>query len=468
MAIVVGVFFTGFLCLHGKLAAAENHPPSSLGTQASLPGLRVTTLHFSDSDETEPSGGDNFQYSTEDATLQYGRGVGHMLANERNCGVARPESECCCQQPISRNQVWYSTDLEDIIAAAAVLILTITVYVVFIGRLFTALEARFQNQPTHLLHALRRPVSYFVLLCGAVGMAQFLILSPEVLAAIGRFFRSSTIFLVTWMIACLSDALFDSLSHRTRAQNSEFYGILPLLKRVCNIGVGIVGTLLVIDGLGFSVNGVFATLGIGGALIALAAKDSLANIFGSLSIVLDRPFKIGDWIKVGDGTIEGDVEQIGLRSTRIRTHAKTLMIVPNSLLTNEVIDNWSRMFRRRVRQTLFVTPTARAEQLDRFVVAVESILRADGDLFPEPRFCAICEFEPTAIQILVYYFTLCTDIEPHMRVRNRINGQILAVAQRLGLNLSAPFQIRENWFCSTNEVDNINGTPTAGGNPLDA
>jgi MscS family membrane protein len=461
MAVVVGTVLIGaFSCLRGEIREAEDHQPPSLNAQTSLPGWHGAALQFTGRDEGEISGTGNFLPAPEDAAPHYGREVGQVPPGERD--GTRAECGYCCRRPVPREQTWYSTTLDDIIAAGAVLILTATVYVVFIGRLFTALEKRFQRQPTHLLHALRRPVSCFVMLCGGVGMAQFLVVSPDVLTAIGRVFHSGTLFLATWMATCFVDALFDSLSHRTQAQNSEFYGILPLLKRVCHIGIGIVGTLLVIDGLGFSVNGVFATLGIGGALIALAAKDSVANIFGSLSIVLDRPFKVGDWIKVGDGSIEGDVEQIGLRSTRIRTHAKTLMTVPNTLLTNEVIDNWSRMFRRRVRQTLFVAPTASAEQLENFVAAVESVLRGDEDLFPEPRFCAICEFEPAAIQILVYYFTLCTDLEPHMRVRSRINGQILAAAQRLGLNLSTPFQIRGNWPESPDECDTADGTPTPG------
>jgi hypothetical protein len=114
------------------------------------------------------------------------------------------------------------------------------------------------------------------------------------------------------------------------------------------------------------------------------------------------------------------------------------------------------MFRRRVRQTLYVAPTAQAEQLECFVATVKSILRGDSDLFPSPRFCAICEFEPAAIQILVYYFTLCTDLEPHMRVRNRINGKILAAAQHLGLNLSTPYQIRGDWPYTTGNADVFN------------
>ncbi|MDR1457017.1 MAG: mechanosensitive ion channel family protein [Puniceicoccales bacterium] len=448
MAIVIGTFLPGMaLCLRGEVVEIENYQPSYLHAQA----LPSSPLHFNGQNETEMPATDKILHATEGVTLHYGREVGHSLPDECSCGGTCAKGEFCCPQSIPRKHIWYSTNLNDIIAAVAVLILTVAIYIIFIGRLFTALEVRFQRSSTNLLHTLRRPISYFVLLCGGIGVAKILIFAPDVLRAISRFFRSGTLFFATWMATCLSDALFDSLSHRTKAQNSEFYGILPLLKRACHLGVGIVGALLVIDGLGFSVNGVFATLGIGGALIALAAKDSMANIFGSLSVVLDRPFKVGDWIKVGDGTVEGDVEQIGLRSTRIRTHAKTLMVVPNSLLTNEVIDNWSRMFRRRVRQTLYVAPTARAEQLTSFVAAVESILRGDNDLFSEPRFCSICEFEPAAIQILVYYFTLCTDLEPHMRVRNRINGQILSMAQHFGINLSTPYQMRGDWLCPVDE-----------------
>ena len=112
-------------------------------------------------------------------------------------------------------------------------------------------------------------------------------------------------------------------------------------------------TILAIQNLGYSVSGLLASLGIGGLAVALAAKDTLSNVFGSLMLILDRPFKLGDWIKAGD--MEGTVEEIGFRSTRIRTFAKTLITVPNSIIANLPLDNFSRMPKRRIKLTVGVT-----------------------------------------------------------------------------------------------------------------
>jgi MscS family membrane protein len=348
----------------------------------------------------------------------------------------------------------YAVGIGGVIAAIIIFFLVLLIHTLLFRRFFDILEARlrrnhFENQIA-LLYRLRKPISSIILLCGAAAIAQFLVISAPILLFIDRFFHSMILFFVTWIVMCLVDTLFDSFSQRTRYQTSEYYGILPLLKRSCRVIICVIGILLLIDGLGFSVNGIFATLGIGGAIIALAAKDSVANIFGSLAIVLDHPFKVGDWIRVGDGTIEGDVEQIGLRSTRIRTHAKTLMTVPNFILSNEVIDNWSRMFRRRVRQFIHVNSNAQPQQLQEFIEDVESILREDKDVFSEMHFCALCEFETTFIQIMVYYFTLAIDLEPHMRIRNRINVQILMAAQKAGITLSVPHETRH---CVIQNVD---------------
>ncbi|MDR2576892.1 MAG: mechanosensitive ion channel family protein, partial [Puniceicoccales bacterium] len=94
-------------------------------------------------------------------------------------------------------------------------------------------------------------------------------------------------------------------------KKSDQRSIIPFLQRTCHVIIGISGALLSLNCLGISVGGLFATLGIGGALIAFAAKDLFANIFGSLALILDRPFRIGDWIILRDGNIDGRVECIG-------------------------------------------------------------------------------------------------------------------------------------------------------------
>jgi MscS family membrane protein len=217
---------------------------------------------------------------------------------------------------------------------------------------------------------------------------------------------------------------------------------LPLINRCFRWVIVAVAVLTIIDSLGYSVGGIFATLGIGGALVALAAKDSIGNILSSLSIVLDRPFKVGDWVCVGEGEAEGNVEQIGLRSTRIRTFGKTLMVVPNSIMASSIINNYSSMPSRRVKQILYVDPSADPTVLREFIDGIGALLRGDGEIANELAFCSLCEFDAAALQIMVYYFTVATDLESHMGVRNRINQKILELANRLNVTPSAAYAIR--------------------------
>ena len=103
--------------------------------------------------------------------------------------------------------------------------------------------------------------------------------------------------------------------------------------------------MIIAEHWGINISAFVASLGLGGLAFALAAKDTVANLFGSLVIFMDRPFKAGDWIEAGE--INGVVEDIGIRSTNIRTFAKSIITVPNAKLTDEPINNWSRMNKRR-------------------------------------------------------------------------------------------------------------------------
>lgn len=289
--------------------------------------------------------------------------------------------------------------------------------------------------------ALEAPLSAFVLLCGFYGAARFVF--PDG-AAIGRYFHGIFFLLLAWVLVCVCDFSLDGLCRRARDQKTEYSAVLSFLRNFFRVLIGAAGVLLLLNCLGISVAGTFTTLGIGGALIAFAAKDSVANIFGSLSLVLDRPFRVGDWIILRDGSVDGSVEQIGLRSTRVRSHDGTLVTVPNALLTNASIDNWSRMGERRVRQLIPIAANATAAQLNALALQVEEVLREDEDVRRCTTFCALSNFEPSAIQVTVQYFTIPTDLIPHMRVRHRINCAILEIIHRLGLSVSTPLEMWRN------------------------
>jgi MscS family membrane protein len=113
--------------------------------------------------------------------------------------------------------------------------------------------------------------------------------------------------------------------------------LAPVLARSCQVFFYLVAVLLVLQNLGYNVAGLLAGLGIGGLAVALAAKETLANLFGSLALLLDRTFQVGDMIKQGD--VEGEVVNIGLRSTRVRTKEGYIVSIPNQLITNAAVTN---------------------------------------------------------------------------------------------------------------------------------
>ena len=212
---------------------------------------------------------------------------------------------------------------------------------------------------------------------------------------------------------------------------------VPLIKKAIRIFVLLIGIVMVIDNLGYSVGGLLATLGLGGAALAFAAKDTIANLYGSLALVLDRPFKVGDWIMVGKD-IDGDVEEIGLRSTKVRTWPKTIMSIPNSVLANETINNWSRMPKRRVKQVIGVTYDTSPDDMDGLVEDIRNLLREDEDIEQEFILVNFTDFGDSSLNILVYYFTKTIQWLDYMDVRQRMNLKIMRAVEQRGLSIAFP------------------------------
>jgi len=164
-------------------------------------------------------------------------------------------------------------------------------------------------------------------------------------------FRITTIFVLTWTGFRMLDALgvfFGEFSSRTESKLDD--QLIPLIRKAAKSFLFILAFILTAQNLGYSVSGLIAGLGIGGLALAMAAKDTLANLFGSLMILIDRPFHIGDWVTFPGG--DGVVEEIGLRSTRVRTFAKTVVSIPNQALANATVENHSLMPKRRIKFTL--------------------------------------------------------------------------------------------------------------------
>ncbi len=252
-----------------------------------------------------------------------------------------------------------------------------------------------------------------------------------------RIFRVVTILLIGWTLFRAVDAVSTLLGELTERTSSRLDDqLVPLLRKAAKTFLAILGFLLVAQNLGYSVSGLLAGLGIGGLALAMAARDTLANFFGSLMILVDRPFHVGDWVTFGD--TDGTVEEVGLRSTRIRTFAKTLVSVPNQVVANATIENHSLMPKRRIKFTVGVTYDATVTQMETLVARIEEYLRGNPDIDQEFMLVKFTAFNDSSLDVFVYCFTITTDWTKHLAARQEVNLAIMAVIEEMDLSIAFP------------------------------
>jgi MscS family membrane protein len=178
-----------------------------------------------------------------------------------------------------------------------------------------------------------------------------------------------------------------------------------LLRLIRNVTRNIVATLIILQTLGFSIAGLLTFGGIGGIAIGFAAKDILANFFGGLTIYMDRPFVVGEWIRSPDKDIEGTVEYIGWRHTRVRAFNKNPIYVPNALFTNIVVENPTRMTNRRIKETIGLRYDDVA-QIAPIVADIHSMLKNHPEIdATQTLIVNFNTFGPSSLGILIYTFT---------------------------------------------------------------
>jgi MscS family membrane protein len=196
--------------------------------------------------------------------------------------------------------------------------------------------------------------------------------------------------------------------------------------------------LMVLQSQGVSVSGLLAFGGVGGIAVGFAAKDLLANFLGGLSIYLDRPFAVGDWIRSPDRQIEGTVEDIGLRMTRIRTFDQRPLYVPNSTFSSVSLENPSRMTNRRIYETIGV----RYEDANRVAAIVKDVMvmfQTHDDIAQDRTL--IVNFNhmgPSSLDFFVYAFTKTTNWVEYHAIKEDVLLRILAIVEKNGAEIAFP------------------------------
>lgn len=316
------------------------------------------------------------------------------------------------------------------------LVVFATLVVAFVvHRITSKLEKRAES--THnlwddaLFQSLSRPLKWLIWVMGLSYAATIVAEMSEsvIFDSVGKARDIAAIVIVTWFVygflSRVEKNLFDPNFMRKPMDKTTALAIGKLLR----ISVIITAVLIVMQSMGYSVSGVLAFGGIGGIAVGFAAKDLLANFFGGLMIYLDRPFAVGDWVRSPDKNIEGTVEEIGWRLTRIRTFDKRPLYVPNSTFTQISVENPSRMLNRRIYETIGIRYDDAAKMAP-VVTDVKKMLQAhediDHDLIIMVNFNV---FASSSLDFFVYCFTKTTDWATYHQVKQDVLLKILAIIE---------------------------------------
>ena len=208
--------------------------------------------------------------------------------------------------------------------------------------------------------------------------------------------------------------------------------------KLVRISVFITGGLILLQTLGYSISGILAFGGVGGIAIGFAAKDLLANFFGGLMIYLDRPFKVGDWIRSNDRNIEGTVENIGWRLTRIRTFDKRPLYVPNSIFTNISVENPSRMTNRRIKETMGIRYDD-AAKMPVIIEQVKEMLRNHPDIDTSQTLIVnFNSFAASSLDFFIYTFTKTTNWIQFHEIKQDVLLKIVEIIEQNGAEFAFP------------------------------
>ncbi len=245
-----------------------------------------------------------------------------------------------------------------------------------------------------------------------------------------RLFQIFMVVSITWIILRVIDFLALVLSHRAAGTASKTDDqIIPFVKDAAKVIVSIF-SLFFILGAVFELNvaSLIAGLGIGGLAVALAAKESLENLLGSFTIFLDKPFTVGDLIKVG--TLEGTVEKIGFRSTRIRTPEKSYVTVPNKKMVDSELDNLSMRMQRVVKFNMALSYGTKTAQVKNIITDIQIYLENNPVIVKNETLIKLFNFSESGINIMISYTVDTMEYKFLLNIREEINFKIMEIVEK--------------------------------------
>lgn len=306
------------------------------------------------------------------------------------------------------------------------------------------LERQFQKSENlwddAMLEAVRKPADFLVWLMGFSWVLEVLIeqSGAAIFTAIAPMRSLLFIALLAWFLTRVIKQVEQRLTSPEYTSDPVDATTVLALGKLVRVAVFITSGLVIMQTMGYSISGVLAFGGVGGIAVGFAAKDLLANFFGGLMIYLDRPFSVGDWIRSPDQEIEGTVEDIGWRQTRIRTFDKRPLYIPNATFSHISVENPSRMLNRRIKETIGVRYDD-AAVLPLILDDVEAMLKAHPDIDTSQTLMVnFNSFGPSSLDFFIYTFTRTTNWIEYHAIKQRILLTILDIIIGHGADVAFP------------------------------
>tara|TARA_B100001123_G_scaffold449855_1_gene617153 strand:+ start:3173 stop:4294 length:1122 start_codon:yes stop_codon:yes gene_type:complete len=345
---------------------------------------------------------------------------------------------------IAENVLAWAQHFTWILQAFAVVLVTLIVGSI-VRRFVNHLSKRTRTTDTFiddaLFYALRGPSRGLVWVIGISLAAHIVSQETEaaILDAIPIIRDIGVIAILTWFLIRFARSYEDHYVQQEQARGQKVdWTFIRAIGRIVRAAIFITATLVVLQTLGISISGLLAFGGMGGIAVGLAARDILANVFGGLTIYLDRPFAVGDWIRSPDREIEGDVEEIGWRRTLIRTFDMRPLYVPNAVFTTISVENPSRMHNRRIFETIGV----RYNDVNHVPAILADIRKylTTSPLIDSSRTLMVNfnQFSPSTLDFFIYCFTKTVVWTEYHAVKEEVLLKIADIVAQHGAEMAFP------------------------------
>lgn len=335
----------------------------------------------------------------------------------------------------------FGTPIANLIAAVLVLLFFFALrkafthfVMIWLQKLASKTSTRYDER---VIAALKKPIAFSFIL---VGLQLFLVLTFQDTGTTNNILNSLVVFNLFWAIISIAEALKGLIYSATAKVNSDLSVEMGnFMLKILKVLIGAVGLGAMLQVWGINVTALIASLGLGGLAFALAAKDTASNLFGSFAILADKSIRIGEWIRV-DG-VEGTVEDIGMRTTKIRTFGKSLITVPNQVIANSPIENFSRRGVRRIKMIIGVTYNTDQTQMKNIVNQIEQMLKDHKDISSkETLMVNFKSFGDSALEIFVYCFTTTSAWSQYMDIKQDVQLKIMSIVEDNGSGFAFPSQ----------------------------